>query len=302
MAPDLISVIVPTYQRNDQLAKCLDCLSPGRQTLDRAEYEVIVTDDGIASTAESMLKQDYPWARWVAGPHRGPAANRNNGARSAKGKFIAFVDDDCLPDKNWLAELKHGFICEDAEVVEGKVDIPDRVDNPLLYGVDNLTGGMFLSCNLAFRADRFKDIGGFDEDFAEAGGEDLECCWRVKNRGLRVVYADRALVLHPARRLNLKGLVWKTCLDRWILLYRLKTGTGTSLDEGDLHAVVSAMCSRTINLLRRTSHLFTRGPHKYWRNAIFWLVWDYLTLPFMLPYLAYWELKYRNQMRSKPLN
>jgi glycosyltransferase involved in cell wall biosynthesis len=64
----IFSVIIPTYHRNDLLAKCLDCLAPGTQTLHTEQYEVIVTDDGSQTTAEEMIKQQYPWAKWVAGP------------------------------------------------------------------------------------------------------------------------------------------------------------------------------------------------------------------------------------------
>ncbi|MHC5729635.1 MAG: glycosyltransferase family 2 protein, partial [Nostoc sp.] len=68
----LFSVIIPTYHRNDLLAKCLDCLAPGVQTLSAEQYEVIVTDDGSQTTAEEMIRQQYPWAKWVAGPRKGP--------------------------------------------------------------------------------------------------------------------------------------------------------------------------------------------------------------------------------------
>jgi glycosyltransferase involved in cell wall biosynthesis len=94
----LFSVIIPTYHRNDLLAKCLDCLAPGVQTLPADQYEVIVSDDGYESTAQEMIQQNYPWVKWVAGFRKGPAANRNNGAKYATGEWLAFTDDDCLPD------------------------------------------------------------------------------------------------------------------------------------------------------------------------------------------------------------
>jgi glycosyltransferase involved in cell wall biosynthesis len=97
----LFSVVIPTRHRNDLLAKCLDRLAPGNQTTS-ATYEVIVTDDGADSTAEAMIQQQYAWAKWVAGPRQGPAANRNNGASYAQGDWLVFTDDDCLPEPNWL--------------------------------------------------------------------------------------------------------------------------------------------------------------------------------------------------------
>ncbi|MFM6609030.1 MAG: glycosyltransferase family 2 protein, partial [Dolichospermum sp.] len=62
----LFSVIIPTYHRNDLLAKCLDWLTHGVQTLPADKYEVIVSDDGYQSTAQEMIEQNYPWVKWVA--------------------------------------------------------------------------------------------------------------------------------------------------------------------------------------------------------------------------------------------
>ena len=92
----LFSVVIPTCHRNDALAACLERLAPGKQSLAAASYEVIVTDDGSRATSEAMLREKFPWAKWMAGPRRGPAANRNHGAKHANGNWIAFADDDCL--------------------------------------------------------------------------------------------------------------------------------------------------------------------------------------------------------------
>ena len=96
------SVLIPTFHRNDLLVCCLDRLAPGSQTLPVSQYEVIVSDDGRDSTAEEMLRQHYPWARWVKGPQEGPAANRNFAVTQAKGTWLVFTDDDCLPELGWL--------------------------------------------------------------------------------------------------------------------------------------------------------------------------------------------------------
>ena len=97
-------MVVPTYRRNDSLARCLDQLVEGRQTLPFHMYEVIVSDDGPeGSNARLLVEEKYPWVRWVAGPARGPAANRNRGASQARGGWLVFTDDDCLPQAGWLA-------------------------------------------------------------------------------------------------------------------------------------------------------------------------------------------------------
>jgi len=100
-----ISVIVPTRDRPELLRRTLDRLAPGTQTLDSARYEVIVTDDAKPPLAAGLIAQSHPWARVVEGPARGPAANRNAGARAATGDWIAFTDDDTEPHADWLATL-----------------------------------------------------------------------------------------------------------------------------------------------------------------------------------------------------
>src|ERR1700733_6071936 len=115
----LISVVVPTCHRNQDLAISLEALRPENQKSLFA-YEVIVTDDGSRSTAEQLVLEKYSWARWIAGPQRGPAANRNSGARNARADWLLFLDDDCIPVPGWV-QAYAAAICNfpEANVFEG---------------------------------------------------------------------------------------------------------------------------------------------------------------------------------------
>ncbi|WP_026733406.1 glycosyltransferase family 2 protein [Fischerella sp. PCC 9605] len=196
----LFSVIIPTCRRNDLLAKCLDCLTPGVQTLTSEQYEVIVTDDGSETTAEEMIKQHYPWAKWVAGLSKGPAANRNNGAKYAQGEWLAFTDDDCLPDPQWLETYAKAIVTEACTLVfEGRtyVDRPKKTlgeTSPV-----NELGGYLWSCNFAIQRQLFESIGGFDERFPYAAMEDVELRLRLKNMGYKFPFIKNASVCHPWR-------------------------------------------------------------------------------------------------------
>src|SRR5688572_12603571 len=94
----LISVVIPTCDRLELLEICLKQLCPGVQvgvtllpskcnirsspdpTANKGHaYEVVVSDDGLRS-CKAFVEEKFPWVSWVAGPRRGPAANRNNGA------------------------------------------------------------------------------------------------------------------------------------------------------------------------------------------------------------------------------
>lgn len=194
------SVVIPTYHRNDLLAKCLDCLKPGIQTLSVDQYEVIVTDDGSISTAEQMIQENYPWVRWVAGPREGPAANRNNGARCAESEWLVFTDDDCLPDAQWLAAYAEAIVQHpEYSVFEGRIYV-DRPQQSLAEkSPTNETGGYLWSCNLAIQKDLYDALNGFDERFPYAAMEDVDLRLRLTKARKEYFFVQEAAICHPWR-------------------------------------------------------------------------------------------------------
>lgn len=210
----LISVIIPTYHRNDLLLKCLECLGPGRQVgleinghgeelVSKATfgYEVVVTDDGSVSTAKDLIQGNFPWARWVAGPRRGPAANRNNGASHAAGDWLVFIDDDCLPEPKLLLSYSEEIKKGGSKALEGstEADRPQRRFDEV--APINISGGNFWSCNIAIEVDTFRKIDGFDEGFPFAALEDVDFYMRVKEV-TEVPFVPGAKVIHPWRRMR----------------------------------------------------------------------------------------------------
>jgi GT2 family glycosyltransferase len=195
-----ISVIVPTCHRNDLLAKCLDSLAPGKQTLSSEWYEVIVTDDGSRTTAEQMLLKSYPWARWAPGPDKGPAANRNNGCRHARGQWLAFIDDDCLPDLHWLKAYAEAIVAHPScRVFEGSVyaDRPRRSLAEIAPVFER--GGNLPSGNFICSKELFESLGGFDERFPYPAMEDIDLRIRLDEAGQSFSFIKSASVCHPWR-------------------------------------------------------------------------------------------------------
>lgn len=205
MNKPIISVIVPTYHRNELLRKCLDCLKPEVQTLPADQYEVIVTDDGSKKTAEEMIHEDYPWVKWVAGPRKGPAANRNNGAGYAQGEWLVFTDDDCLPQPNWLnafAQVTKG----EALALEGSIYPLGDPEQDMAECPTNLTGGFFWSANIAIERALFEKIGGFDPNYPLAAHEDVDMKLRL-SKLTTISFIPDASVVHPVRILPFKDLI-----------------------------------------------------------------------------------------------
>ncbi|TAH24862.1 MAG: glycosyltransferase [Cytophagales bacterium] len=200
---NFISVIIPTYHRNDLLALCLDQLSPMIQHIPSDCYEVIVSDDGTKQTAQQLIKEKYPWAKWVEGPRKGPAANRNNGAKYAKGNWLLFTDDDCLPEPNWL-NAYYEAIKEHSEikVFEGKTVCKLGIKSPLETAPINETGGLLWSCNFAIKRTIFERLQGFNTSFPFAHMEDVEFRERLKDNNIEFQFSKDAVIDHPPRAIN----------------------------------------------------------------------------------------------------
>jgi GT2 family glycosyltransferase len=201
----LISVIIPTYHRNDLLAECLDLLAPGVQTFPADRYEVIVTDDGYKTTAEEMICERYPWVKWVAGSSKGPASNRNNGAKYAQGEWLAFTDDDCLPNQNWLSAYAEAITGEYL-ALEGAIHPLGDYNQDLSECPINLTGGCFWSANIAVKRSLFEEIGGFDTNYPLALGEDIDIKERL-SAFTKIFFVPNARVDHPVRLISFKQAI-----------------------------------------------------------------------------------------------
>lgn len=201
MTKVIFSVVIPTYHRNSSLKHCLDRLEPGVQTLPADQYEVIITDDGIQSTAEMLIWEEYPWAKWVAGPHKGPAANRNNGAKHAQGDWLVFTDDDCLPSLEWLQAYEQAIVTNTNLVYEGKTTCNAGISSPMEQAPVNLHGGYLWSCNLAIKRDLFQVLCGFDENFPYPHMEDVDFRDRLSALQYSYLFVSHAIVDHPPRRI-----------------------------------------------------------------------------------------------------
>jgi GT2 family glycosyltransferase len=199
----LFSVIIPTYHRNDLLGQCLDRLAPGAQLLSSDRYEVIVTDDGSQTTAEQMIRERHGWAKWVSGPGKGPAANRNNGARAASAEWLAFLDDDCLPDLQWLKSYHEAIAAyPNYAVFEGRVyaSRPKRSLAETAPIFEN--GGGLPSGNFVCSKKVFLEFQGFDERFPYAAMEDMDLRKRLSNADYRFMFIREASVCHPWRQIG----------------------------------------------------------------------------------------------------
>ena len=193
------SVVIPTRDRRRELGECLRRLAPGSQTLNAAEYEVVITDDGDFTTTDALLRTEFPWVRHVRGPRAGPAANRNAGARASRGRWIVFADDDVEPVPGWLAA--YAAAADGTRVLEGRTTCDEGLSTSMFHSPLNLGGGVLWSCNFAIDHALFDELGGFDEGFIFPHMEDADLRERLLAAGQKLTWVSEACVNHPPRRL-----------------------------------------------------------------------------------------------------
>lgn len=198
-----ISVIIPTCNRNELLGLCLDRVAPGAQTLAFDEYEVIVTDDGLHYEAETFCKNHYTWVRYIRGPKKGPAANRNNGARHAGSSWLVFLDDDCLPNTDLLQVYATAIVNNpEAKILEGVILPEGPKPNALAFAPIKEVRGFLWSCNFSISTATFWSVDGFDEKFKYAHMEDKDLQVRLESAGNILQFVPCAAVIHPWRTLS----------------------------------------------------------------------------------------------------
>jgi glycosyltransferase involved in cell wall biosynthesis len=235
---DGVSVIVCTYNRANYFARCLDHLA--QQTAQPSEYEIVIVNnnspDHSADIAQAfMAKHPHLQVQYKLETQQGHTYARNAGIAMARGKYLAFIDDDAFVYPDYCAQINQ-FFAEYPEtgVLGGRLDpIYDGCEEPawmnpwLLPLVAALNMGpqpktfannkFPTGANMAFRADIFQIVGVFDVALGRRGADNLEggdekdMVFRARAAGYRVMYAPNVRVDHiiPPHRITLdyvKGL------------------------------------------------------------------------------------------------
>jgi len=205
-----VSVVVCTRNRPERLAALLASLRS--QRLPGDQFEVIVVDD--CSQPPAVIGEATPANVWIVrnDPSLGPAAARNRGWRLARGALVAFTDDDCVADPDWLAAALASAERNPDAVIQGRTNPdPREIDNDGVLSrsvrVERL-GPNYETCNMFYSRSLLERLGGFDEGYGlRPAAEDTDLAWRAIERGHRTVFAGDALVLHAVERLGVRGML-----------------------------------------------------------------------------------------------
>lgn len=231
--PLTFSIVIPTHARPGLLRRCLEGIAS--LDFDPAEVEVIVVDDGGPAPLDPVIA-GLPATldvRLIATPRGGPGSARNTGARLARGKYLAFIDDDCVPDPGWLGAFLKRFAQEDRRLLGGRVENA-LLDNPysdaseriseFVYERGRTKGAaelFFTTNNIALRTDLFRSQGGFSTTIPGNTAEDKEFCDRWRAAGLPLAHTPEAIVRHSHNLTLRKFLRQHFNYGRGILAFRL---------------------------------------------------------------------------------
>jgi GT2 family glycosyltransferase len=224
----IVSVVIPTLNRKQHLKACLNSLFD--MDYPKSVLEVIVVDGDSFDGTKEMVKTDFQEVRLLIDRRQGISFARNTGAEVASGEIIAFTDDDCVVDREWLRSLVKAFSDERIGAAGGPT-IPLRPDSLAPQLVESGMLGLFslgdqpcevrwpdvlVTANLAVRHEvferlKFNVLFGRRNTLVYRWEEDVEFCNRLEGSGYKLMYIPAAKVYHDidAKRSALKYLIAK---------------------------------------------------------------------------------------------
>lgn len=287
-----VSVIVPHYDDLRSLDICLCAL--GKQTFSKTDFETIVADNGSPQGLHEVERVVAGRALLISISEKGAGPARNGGAAVSKGEILAFLDSDCVPEPKWIAEgvaalARHDVVGGSVNVFAGdpeKLTAPEAFECIFAFNNENYLRrkGFVVSANLFCSKVVFDQVGGFATDVSE----DVDWCHRASAQGLRIGYAPKAAVGHPARR------SWAELKRKWSRINSQTYVLKSRERRGRLYWILSCFLLPISALVHTPRVLMSQklsGRQKIAALVILyrirlWRTWDYCRLLMLGPSLA----------------
>jgi len=198
---DLISIVIPNYNGESTIGKCLEAAFSSRYD----NFEVVVVDDCSADKSVEIIKR-FPCKLVELKERSGASKARNAGARNSRGKLLFFIDSDCIVQEDALSIAAASYAENGPEVVVGGTYTPMPYDDRFFsifqsvfvnYSeTKNLENPDYIATHaMAIDAEAFRKSGGFPEAFMPII-EDVEYSHRIRRDGYRLIMNPRLLVQH----------------------------------------------------------------------------------------------------------
>ena len=232
----MISIVILTHNRLGPLFRCIESIRKS----EGHDYEIIVVDNCSTDGTQETLQNASGVRVLRFNEDTELAACRNAGIDAARGDMIAFTDDDCIVEANWLERIEADLADFDAvggiAKPLGKISFPSWWNDELNwmvglsvpghYGPE--AGNIYLpgSLNLAYRADALKKLK-FKEGLGGIGGknmtrEDSDLWMRTQESGYRTLFDTELVVYHmvPQKRLTIPFCLRRAFSDGFAAYYR----------------------------------------------------------------------------------
>jgi glycosyltransferase involved in cell wall biosynthesis len=196
-----ISIVIPAFNSENTIAQTIEaCL---QQQYTHGNIEVIIVDDGSTDNTKRIV-ENYP-VRYIFQQNNGPAKARNTGWKEAQGDIICFTDSDCIPHHDWVQKLTTNLSGEDIGAVGGSYSIVNEefclaacIHQEILIRHERMSQKVKAlgSYNLSVPKKLLEKMGGFNEAYTQASGEDNDLCYRLIKAGYSLYFEKDALVSH----------------------------------------------------------------------------------------------------------
>jgi len=244
-----------TYNRAHLLGRVLDACF--EQTISSAEYEVVLvndgsTDDTPAVIAAAQARATCPFTV-VSRPNGGLAKASNSGLARSTGERVILIDDDVLPLPDFVEEHLRSHARSPRAIVRGgAINVENFDDLPFpIWSLRNYSGNYFWTTNVSVPLATLRSVGGFNEDFAEYGWEDIDVGLRLRFAGVKAVFNPRALVYHYKPR--------PRAADVEKMLRQARAQARTAVQLAKLHPHWRTYLATGDNPVQRMLHGWMRG-------------------------------------------
>ena len=214
--PDQLQPSVSIVICTDGRAEALACTLPALAYLEDAAFEVIVICGPTQDGTDEVLRPYEGRIKIARNPERNLSASRNLGIRLARGEFVAFLDDDAIPEPDWLRAIAAPYADEAVGASGGFVYGPDGLSYQYRFGTANRFGDAnldwtratpefsfpfsenfphLLGANSSFRRSALVEVGGFDEEY-EYYLDETDVTLRILDRGWKVAQVAGGHVHH----------------------------------------------------------------------------------------------------------
>ena len=205
---NFISIIVPVYNEEKNIGLLLKRLL--NLNFPKDKFEIIIVDNNSKDNTPRIIKKYKVVC--LNEKKQSSYAVRNKGIKESKGNILAFIDGDCIPDKDWLKNAIKHFIEEEIDIIAGNIIVSNTIntDNNItkLYQLivmnernkNSEKEGKCAGGNLLVKKEIFNNIGYFDERLISGG--DGEWTKRATNNGFTLRYCNDVKVYHPLEDFN----------------------------------------------------------------------------------------------------